>query len=291
MKTIAFLGMGAMGSRMVLHIIKHGHKVIVWNRNLDKCDESVKAGATLAVTPAEAAAKADIVISMVRDDDASKQVWLTPDTGALATLPSGAIAIESSTLTPNWVHQLAEQCRARDIELADAPVTGSRPQAEEAALIYFVGASDNTFAQIKPILSMMGNSIHHAGSSGAGANIKLAVNALFGTQLASLAELLGMLNKAGISPQQGMEIISSTPICSPIAKMAGTAMVNGQFAASFPIELVEKDFNYVNTTAQALKADTPLSKTAHDIFLRAVSKHLGEDNITGIAQLYLENTE
>ena len=100
---IAFLGLGAMGSRMAMNLLKAGYDVTVWNRTLKATDELVTLGANRAVTPAAAAAEADIVISMVSDDEASKSVWLDDKTGALHQMKSGAIAIESSTLSPHWI--------------------------------------------------------------------------------------------------------------------------------------------------------------------------------------------
>ncbi|ARU59470.1 3-hydroxyisobutyrate dehydrogenase [Oleiphilus messinensis] len=288
MTNIAFLGLGAMGSRMVRHLIAADHSVTVWNRTHDATKPLAESGAVAAETPADAARHAEVVISMVRDDEASREVWLNEQTGALKTLPKGAIAIESSTLTPAWIEELAIACKLVGIEFADAPVAGSRPQAEAAKLIYLVGAEGSTFAHIKPLLLQMGGAVHHTGTIGTGARIKLAVNALFGVQVGVVAELLGLLKKSGMDLQQAHEIIGSTPVCSPAAKLAGDAMIAGQFAPAFPIELVDKDFGYVRSLAVGSGCDMPLIDCTYQVLQRAISTGLADKNITAIAQLYME---
>ena len=123
MSKISVLGLGAMGARMAAHLIKAGHDVTVWNRTADATRPLVAAGATQAQTPREAAAGAAFVVTMVRDDDASRRVWLDPDNGALAGMAAGAVAIESSTLTPGWIRELGHAIAERGVALLEAPVS------------------------------------------------------------------------------------------------------------------------------------------------------------------------
>lgn len=284
---ISVLGTGAMGSRMTINLIKAGHEVTVWNRTREKTADLEAAGAKVADTPAEASQGADSVISMVRDDDASRPVWLDKKTGALDALPKTAIAIESSTVTLTWTRELAENCAGRGIRFLDAPVAGSRPQAEAGQLIYLVGGNAETLSQAEPILKAMGASVHHAGNAaGSGAAVKLAVNALFGVQVAAVAELLGLLKNCGLDESIAFEIIGATPVCSPAAKAAGAAMISGNFAPQFPVELVEKDFDYVNQTAIAVNSKVPVSNAARGVLVKAVEEGFGEENLTSVIKLY-----
>ena len=139
MSRIAVLGMGAMGSRIAQKLLKTNYQVIVYNRTADKAKLLVEQGAIYAAKPREAAEQADIVISMVTDDLASRAVWLDPETGAILGLSKNAIAIESSTLTVNWTRELAAAIAGHGAEFLDAPVVGSRPQADAGKLIYLVG--------------------------------------------------------------------------------------------------------------------------------------------------------
>ena len=199
----------------------------------------------------------------------------------------GSVAIESSTLTVAWARDLAAACRAQGIAFLDAPVLGSRPQAEAARLIFFAGGEEETVERVRPILLSLGNSIHHTGAAGSGAAVKLMANALFGLQQAALGELLGLAGKLGLDESRVVEILTSTPVCSPMAKTAAEMMLNRNFSPLFPIELVEKDLSYVTRTAEANQAETPLSEAVRQVFSRARQEGYGKDNITGVARLYL----
>lgn len=289
MSKITILGTGAMGSRIAKNLIEAGHEVTVWNRTREKTEDLKTAGAKIANTPAQAAEGADFAISMVRDDDASREVWLNKKNGALKALPETAIAIESSTVTLAWARKLAAACNTRNIRFLDAPVAGSRPQADAGQLIYLVGGAPDTLAQTEPILKTMGAAVHHAGDApGSGTTVKLAVNALFGVQIAAVGELLGFLKNCGLDVDRAFEIITATPVCSPAAKAAGAAMLSGNFAPMFPVELVEKDFGYVAETAVQNQSETPMANAAHRILNEAIDEGYGEENLTSVVKLYLK---
>ncbi|NER19457.1 MAG: NAD(P)-dependent oxidoreductase [Symploca sp. SIO1C2] len=286
MSRIAVLGMGAMGSRIAQKLLKTNHQVIVYNRTADKAKPLVEQGAIYAAKPREAAEQADIVISMVTDDLASRAVWLDPETGAILGLSKNAIAIESSTLTVNWTRELAAAIEGRGAEFLDAPVVGSRPQADAGKLIYLVGGKAEILSKVQDILLSIGATVHHIGSLSQGMAMKLAVNALFGIQVAALAEVLGMLTKHGLTSAKAMECLGNLPIISPAAKGAGNLILANNQTPMFPIGLVEKDFRYILQTAQAVNAQTPTSAAIHQIYQDAIAKGYGNDNITGIAQLF-----
>ena len=285
MTKIAFLGLGAMGSRMAANLIKAGHALTVWNRDAAKAEPLAALGAKVAGTPAEAAAGAEIAIAMLRDDEASRRVWLDPGTGALAALPEGAIVIESSTLTVDWARELAAAAQSRGLLTLDAPVAGSRPQAEAGQLIFLAGGDAGVLAQAEPVLKTMGGAVHHAGPTGAGAAIKLGVNALFGIQVAAMAEILGLLSANGLDRARAAEIIGATPVASPAAKGAAASMLAAAYQPMFPVELVEKDFGYIHA-AGAAGAGTPMADAARAVMLKAMAKGLGEKNLTSLAELY-----
>ncbi len=287
MKRIAVLGSGAMGSRIVQNLLKANYQVVVYNRTETKVKPLLNQGAVYATTPREAAEQADVVISMVTDNDGSRSVWLDPKIGAALGLGKEAITIESSTLTVDWTRELAAEIENCGATFLDAPVVGSRPQAEAGKLIYLVGGKAETLAKAQPVLlSAGGSTVHHVGSIGQGMAMKLAVNALFGIQVAALAEIIGMLTKDGITSEKAIECLGTLPVISPAAKGAGSLMVMSNHAPMFPIELVEKDFRYVIQTAQALDASTPASIAIHGVYQDAVARY-GSENITGVVQLFV----
>lgn len=290
MTKIAFLGLGAMGARMASNLIADGHDVTVWNRSDDGPASPlvplVALGAHAAETPRAAARDAEMIFSMVRDDAASRAVWLDPDTGALAGMASAALAIDCSTVSVDHARALADAMTTAGRAFLDAPLAGSRPQAESRALIFLVGGAEDTVARARPVLEMLGGAVHHAGDAGAGAAVKLMLNTLFGAELAVMAELIGFARRVGIDPARAVEIMGATPVCAPAAKMAAGAMLAGNFAPAFPIDLVAKDFDLVETSAGAVAAEVPLAAATGEIYRRAAARGLAADNITGIVRLY-----
>lgn len=285
MKKIAVLGLGAMGSRMAANLLKADHAVTVWNRSPDAAKGLVDAGATLAETPKAAAEGADFVISMVRDDEASRDLWLSPETGALSGVAPHAVAIESSTLTVRWIRELGAEATRRGLTFIEAPVAGSRPQAEAAQLVYFVGGDESAAQRTEPILKAMGSAIHFVGPLGSGALVKLTTNALLGVQVTVLAEIIGLLKGIGADAAGAIKAISSTPAWSPAANYLTGTMLAGNFTPQFPVELIEKDFDYILREVSDPEA-APTISAARTVFRRAIERGLGGDNMTGVVRLF-----
>lgn len=286
MTQIAFMGLGAMGIRMVTRLIQAGHQVTVYNRTRERANDLVNLGVTIAASPAEAVNQCEVAISVVRDDNASRDIWLHPKYGALAHLPQNAVAIESSTLTPAFIAELNTSFTRVGKLMLDAPVVGSRPQAETGQLVFLVGGEPDVLQQVHPLLDIMGSKTYIIGKQGSGATLKLAVNALFGVQVAAIGELIGFLSGHDLQASSAVEVLTSLPVCSPAAKVAASAMLAEKFDPLFPIELVEKDFGYVVQSAGANNTPVPISAAAHQAFGAAVAAGFGGDNITGIAQLF-----
>lgn len=286
MATIGLLGLGAMGARMAARLLEAGHTLKVFNRTPDKVTALLEKGAVSAATPKEAAQGSEMVISMVRDDEASRHVWLADNSGAIHGLSKDAVAVESSTLTTQWTHELSQAITKAGSSFVDAPVIGSRPQAESGQLIYVVGGAEKDVTTLQPIFSAMGGAVHHVGAVGAGSTVKLVVNALFGVQLAALGELLGFVKRANLDSAKVLEVLAATPVLSPAAKVAGNMMVNQQFAPMFPIELVEKDFGYVMSSAQKVQSDTPIADAARAVYKQALAQGLGNEHITAVVKLF-----
>lgn len=286
---VTILGTGAMGLRMGASLLKHGHQLTVWNRTPANAAPLVEQGAVLAETPRAAVTDADLVLSMVRDDPASRQVWLDSETGALEGMRRDAVAVESSTLTVEWVRELAAAFANTGIAFLDTPVSGSRPQAEAGQLIFLVGGNADTLAGIRDVLLTMGGAVQHAGDEpGSGAAVKLAVNALLGIQVTALSELLGFIKNIGLDTAKAAEIIGSTAVCSPYAKVAMGLMLADNSNPLFPVELVEKDLGYVHETGERHGARTPMSDAARTVFQNAMKAGFGEENLTSAVKLYVK---
>jgi 3-hydroxyisobutyrate dehydrogenase len=286
MSKIAFLGLGAMGSRMAPHLIQAGHDVTVWNRSPAAVTAAVAGGARSAATPRDAAEGAEFVFSMLTDDNASKAVWMTADTGALSGLGRGATAIEASTVSPQWLRSLAAAVETRGASLLDAPVVGSLPQAETAQLVLLAGGAREVFLKAKPMLGCIASVVHHVGLQGHGSTMKLAANALLAIQVAAVAETLAALDRSGIAPKHALEIISGLPVMSPAANGFAGLMVAGDFAPRFTSALIAKDLRYAATQAAELTAKVPVLLAARGIFDELCAKGFGSENISAAIKAY-----
>ena len=170
-----------MGAGMASNLLKAGFNLTVYNRTASKAQPLVEVGAHLALTPADAARGAEIIISMLADDAASRRMWIGHD-GALAASQKGAILIESSTVSPAWIAELSATATEHHVELLDAPVTGSRMQAESGQLSFLVGGSDEALASATPVLKAMSKEIIHLGAIGSGAKMKKISRNIFSSQ-------------------------------------------------------------------------------------------------------------
>lgn len=278
--TIAFLGTGAMGSRMARRLVDAGYPVRVWNRTAERA--AAVEGAEPWDDPRDAVRDADVALSMLRSDDACRHVWL--ERGALEALGEGALAVECSTVSVAYARELARHAEDHGVDALDAPLAGTRPQAEAGQLIFLLGGKAEHVERATPLLETMGRAWHHVGGHGAGAALKLALNAHFATQLAQVAELLAFLQSQGVDGGAALETLSQTPVLSPAAAAAGSAMLAGQFAPAFPIDLVCKDLSLMQGAAEA--SEIPVSEATRAVFERAHAAGYADDNITGIAQLY-----
>lgn len=285
MSNITVLGLGAMGSRMAARLIAAGHKVTVWNRTGRAAQPLVDLGATLAVSPRDASQGAEFVIAMLRDDEVSRFVWLDPECGALAGMSPGTVAIESSTLSSGWIQMLGAQMQHQRVSLLEAPVSGSRLQADTGQLTYLIGGDAQVLERCRPVLGALGSGIHHTGALGHGALTKLATNALLGIQVTGLAEIIGMLKRSGADASQVLAAMAGTSVWAPVATYLASTMLAENFAPQFPVELIEKDFGYVLNEA-GISRDAPTIAAAHGVFQQAMAQGLGAENMTSVVRLF-----
>jgi len=282
---IAFLGLGAMGSRMAMRLLQVGHVVTVWNRSPAPAQALAAAGARHALTPREAASGAEVVIAMLRDDEASSCVWCDTETGALAGMQPGALAIDCSTLSVDAVSRLSQACAAAGVSFLDAPVSGSRPAAEAGQLVHLVGGDAPAFERAAPLLRCMGAAAKHVGPVGHGALAKLVTNTLLGVHVTALAELIGLLREQGVAPEAVLDAVSSTPVWAPVDHYVSGSMLRAEFSPQFPVALMAKDFGYILQAAGG-GARMPTAAAALSVFRLATRLGLGAENMTAVARMY-----
>lgn len=275
---IAFLGLGIMGTGMALRLVKAGFDVTVYNRNPARATPLRDAGARVADTARQAAADADLVISMVSDDAAARAVW----SDALMDAKPGFVGIESSTVSPAWVRAWAALVAAKGGSALDAPVTGSKAAAENGELTFLVGGDAAALDKARPALAAMGKGIVHLGAGGAGSTLKLINNFMCGVQLASLAEALAMVDRAGLDLAQAVEVLAHGSPGSPFVRLVSARMAGGDDTVHFLLRLMAKDLTYAKAEGEALGIDMTTVAAALAQVQNGVARGFGEGDISGL---------
>jgi 3-hydroxyisobutyrate dehydrogenase len=282
-KNVAILGLGTMGAGMAANLLKAGFSLSVYNRTAAKAERLIDAGARFASTPAEAAKDVGVVISMLSDDSASRGVWLGSG-GALEAVGKDVILIESSTVSPSWVAELAELSATRGARFLDAPVTGSRMQAEAGQLSFLVGGSDATVEAATPVLKAMSKEIVHLGPVGSGAKMKLINNFLCGVQIASLAEGLTWIERSGLDREKALAVLKSGAPGSPLLGAISARMVSQNYGVNFLLSLMAKDLLYAEAEAAHCNVDLKTAATARGLFDVAIAQGLGNEDMSSVIE-------
>jgi 3-hydroxyisobutyrate dehydrogenase len=270
-----------MGSGMAGRVLTAGFPLAVYNRNPEKTAPFAKAGAYIARTPRDAAARADIIITMLADDNASRAVWLNKDTGALAATAPGTWLVESSTASVQWIHELAAAAKQKKCEFLDAPVTGSKPQAAAGELLFLVRGSAEALAAVRPVLAVMSRDIVHLGPTGSGATLKLINNFLCGVQAASLAEAMALINASGLDKEKSAAILTTGAPGSPLLKLL-TARAASDFTPNFVLRLMAKDLTYARAEGQRHNISMNTATSAISDFEKAIAAGYSDQDFSAI---------
>jgi len=283
--TVAVLGLGTMGSRMAQRLLGAGYAVTVYNRTPNRTEPLVAAGARAATTPREAAAGADVIVSMVTDDAASRAVWTGSD-GALQGARPGATLIESSTVTVGWVRELGQLASAAGLDLLDAPVTGSKMQAGAGELNFLVGGTATALERVRPVLAPMARSITHLGPTGSGALLKLVNNFMCGVQLASLAEALAIVERSPLDRDQALGVLANGAPGSPLIKVIASRVIANDFTPNFMLKLLAKDLRYAVAEGQEVAVDVSTAVTALTVFERSIARGDGDKDMAALVEQF-----
>lgn len=272
---IGLIGLGLMGRPMGMNLLKAGHRLTVWNRTASRADELVAAGATLAKTPREAAADADVLLTMVSDPPALEEVLWGAGAGgrgigrsdaALPALKSGSIYIDSSTVSPDMARKIAAACAEKGVRFLDAPVTGGDWGAKKGELVFMIGGDEQTLKAVEPILGVMGKRWFLLGPNGAGQTIKLAMNSILALEVQALSEALALVTAAGLSGEKLIEVLQSSMARSGVLDVKAPNLLKGEYAPSFSLRLMYKDISLALDLAAKLGVALPAVSAARETY-------------------------
>ena len=268
MSTVGFVGLGEMGSRIAGRLLDRGNEVYGTNRTKSRAQPLIERGLQWRDTPREVAVVADVVFSMVTDDQALDAVTSGPD-GILAGLGVGKVYVDMSTVSPRASREVAEQVRSVGAEMLDAPVSGSIPQVESGTLAIMVGGEEQAFEKVEPLLRQLGQTVTHIGDHGQGLVLKLAINISLAVQTLAFSEGLLLAQRDGVDPQLAAKVMSTSPIGSPMLKSRIPLLLDLPEQAWFDVAMMQKDVRLAREAADELAIPLPSAAVADEMLTRA----------------------
>jgi 3-hydroxyisobutyrate dehydrogenase len=287
MVAVAFMGLGKMGTGMARRVLAAGHTLHLYNRTGARAAELVQQGARMFPTPRDACVGVDAIVSMVSDDAGSRAIWVGPD-GVLEAPPGrGTLAIECSTLSHDWVMELAAHARSRGLRYIDAPVTGLPDAAAAGELTLLVGAEPSDVDAARELLGTFSRRILQFGGVGAGTAYKLIINLLGAVQIASVAESMAIAERAGLDLQTVVDAMAISQAASPQVVRNSQRMLAGNHRQDivFTPQLRLKDVRYALELARQLRIGSPFGLQAEIAFRQLYDLGLQDANESAVLEV------
>jgi len=274
--TIGWIGLGTMGVPMVKRLLEADYPVTVYNRTNAKAEALSEYTVSVVLSPAELFLQSEIIIIMVSDDNAIRDIF-TGANGLLSSGVNGKVIINMSTVSPEISKEMAELCLKQGNQYLDAPVSGSVKQAEAGLLVVMVGGEEAVFEHAKPVLDHLSKLTIRVGNNGAGNSAKLAVNALLGIMSQGLAEVVLFAQSNGIESGDLLNIINNSAMGNVYMKIKGEAILENKFQAAFALKHIAKDLRLAKQSG----LNSPLGDTIYKTFLEA-EKEFGDEDIIAV---------
>jgi 3-hydroxyisobutyrate dehydrogenase-like beta-hydroxyacid dehydrogenase len=287
---VGFIGLGMMGSGMTRNLIKAGHTLVVFNRTRSRAQELAQLGVSVATNPGEAAARAEVLVTMLADDHALEDAILGPGR-ALQSLPAGSVHVSMSTISVAMSRRLQAAHRERHQHYVAAPVFG-RPEAAEAAKLFIVAAGPTEQIQRCQVLfDVMGQKTFVLSEDAPAANlVKLTGNFLISTLIESMAEAVSLVRKSGVDPNKFLDVLTGSLFSAPIYKNYGGMIAANRFEpVGFKLPLGFKDNRLVLAAAEESSVPMPMASLIHDRFVTAIAQGMSEDDWSAIARISFQN--
>ena len=284
MANLGFIGLGVMGSEMVLQLLRKGHTVTGHNRTRSKAKDLIDAGMRWGDSPRAVCAAADVIISIVTDSKAVENIFEGPD-GVLAGLGPGKLFIDMSTISPAVSKKLAAQVRALGSDMVDAPVSGSILTLQQGKLAVMVGGSAESFERAKPLLLDLGPKVTHVGENGLALVMKLATNLSLVVQMLAFSEGVLLAEKSGIPREVAVDVLTHSAIASPMVQYRGPFALKMPEKAWFDVGMMQKDMKLVMELGHEVNVPLPSSATANEFLTAARGMGLAHEDFAVIFQV------
>jgi 3-hydroxyisobutyrate dehydrogenase-like beta-hydroxyacid dehydrogenase len=287
MQSVGFIGLGLMGEPMALNLVKAGFAVTAFNRTRNKAGSLERAGARIAVSPADAAAGAELVIIIVSDTAAVEEVVLGRN-GVFESVRPQTIVIDSSTISPTASRRFACHAAGKQASWLDAPVTGSKHGAAKGELTFMIGGEREVMERALPVLQVLGKKHVYCGAHGTGLSAKLAQNVIQASMVEVFSEAFVMASKAGVKPEALFEVIQSSLARSSLIDFKAPFIFKGDFAPYFSLKLMHKDLELAIENAYTQNVPMPAASIVKEMYGAAKAKGKGEMDYAAVVTLFEE---
>ncbi len=268
MAQLGYVGLGTMGGRVALRLLKAGHKVRGHNRTASRAKWLVEQGLELCATPREVAEASDITFTMVTNTSALKAVVEGED-GILAGLAPGKVYCDMSTCSPSFSRQLAKRVREAGAEMMDTPVSGSVSTLEEGRLSLMAGGAKETFEKVLPVLKDIGPIVNYVGPNGQAVLMKIAINLQLAVQMVAFSEGVLLAERGGVPRETAVEVMLNSVIASPMVKYRGPFVLEQPEEAWFDVNMMQKDMLLAIELGRESNVPLPTSVVVNELLTSA----------------------
>jgi 3-hydroxyisobutyrate dehydrogenase len=283
MKKVGIIGLGILGNAVALHLLDSGFEVTVFNRTKEKTTQAKENGAKVATSPKEVAENSELVITVVRDASAVKEISFKKD-GIIEGKHDKLIVADMSTIDPTESKNISKKFQEFNIHKLDIPVMGGPNVAITGDLVMMASGNKESFDHCKNVLEKIANKVFFLGESGVAHTVKLAMNLQITMLALGLSEGITLVKKANVDPKIFLEILNSTYFKTGMSEKKAYKMVDGKYDATFTLSNLKKDISTMTSAAKSLGIELPMIKKAEEVYENAVKEGFGEIDYTGIIE-------
>ena len=278
---IGIIGTGMLGESVGLHLLDIGYEMIVFNRSEEKTENLRKRGATIADSPMQVAKNANLVITVVKNADAVKDI-IFGDSGVIAGKHEGLCVADMSTINPDSAKEISEQVNTENIDYLEIPVMGGPNVAIDGKLVLMASGKKIIFEKFKEVFDSIAEQSFYLGNTGTAHSIKLAMNLQISMLALSLSEGITLTKKAGFNPETFLKILNSTYFKTGMSEGKAYKMIKESYEPTFTLANLKKDLDTINDAAESCNVELPMAKLARKIYSDAKEAGFGDIDYTGI---------
>lgn len=278
---VGFIGLGIMGSRMAMNLLRNGVDISLYNRSKSKANELINNGAGWKNSAAELARDVDVVFTMLSTPEVVSKVAFG-ENGFVQQMQNNALWVDCSTVNPSFSRMVADSVKKQGKRFLDAPVAGSLKPAENGELVFLVGGNKQDLEQVSFLLEFMGKAIHFLGENGKGSSAKMVVNSMLGQAMIAFSEAIAMGNSMGLEQEKLFEILIGGPLTAPFVGLKEDKLKKNEYSPEFPLKWMHKDLNLASRSAYENDCVVPSLNAGKELYGAAKRNGLADDDMSAV---------